>query len=327
MLVRNCRNCTLVQKEPPKVEVQKWEEAERVFQRVHIDFAGPFKGHYFFVLVDAFSKWPEVFITKNTTSDTVIQKCRQTFATFGIPEVVVSDNGRHFTSYEFAHFLKTNGIIHKTTAPFHPATSGQAERFIQTLKMALKKRLQENVNKTELTKIVHQFLLHYRTTSHQTTGTSPAEKMLNRRLRTRLDLLLPAHNSKSGNRSTEGRIRSLQVGDRVQCRNYYGRIKWKFGKVEKQIGQLHYIVRLDNGKAWKRHIDQIVTVGDALPKTALTESTEDAEDYAPPEQAAEQEAAANQQPDGIANENRTLTPRRSNRRRAIPERYGDYVVH
>lgn len=102
-------------------------------------------GHYFFILVDAFSKWPEVYITKDLTlklfkGNTIIQKCRRIFTTFGIPEIIVSDNERHFISNEFAQFLRCNDITHKTTAAFHPATNGQAERFVQTLKIALKKK-------------------------------------------------------------------------------------------------------------------------------------------------------------------------------------------
>ncbi|XP_011859929.1 PREDICTED: uncharacterized protein K02A2.6-like [Vollenhovia emeryi] len=161
-VVRNCASCNAVRKEPTKVEGQSWEEAERPFQRVHIDFAGPFKGQYFFVLVDAFSKWPEVHVTKDMTTQSVIQKCKQIFATFGIPEIIVSYNGRHFKSYEFAQFLKRNGIIHKTSAPFHPATNGQAERFIQTFKLALKKQFQDTLpTRRELIEALRRFLLHY----------------------------------------------------------------------------------------------------------------------------------------------------------------------
>ncbi|XP_039451361.1 uncharacterized protein K02A2.6-like [Culex pipiens pallens] len=54
-------------------------------------------------------------------------------------DLLVSDNGPQFTSSEFRTFLKQNGIQHVTTAPYHPASNGQAERFVDTLKRALKK--------------------------------------------------------------------------------------------------------------------------------------------------------------------------------------------
>ncbi len=50
-----------------------------------------------------------------------------TFATLGIPEMLVIDKGTAFTSTEFAHFPKQNGIRHVTTLPYHPASNGLAE--------------------------------------------------------------------------------------------------------------------------------------------------------------------------------------------------------
>lgn len=65
------------------------------------------------------------------------EKCREIFTTFGLPQVLISDNGRTFISKEFQFFFKQNGIFHKCTAPYNPATNGLAERFIQTLKQGL----------------------------------------------------------------------------------------------------------------------------------------------------------------------------------------------
>ena len=49
----------------------------------------------------------------------------------------MSDNGPHFVSEEFQSFLKINGVKHLKSAPFHPATNGAVERFVQTLKRAI----------------------------------------------------------------------------------------------------------------------------------------------------------------------------------------------
>ena len=51
----------------------------------------------------------------------------------------MTDNGPAFVSAEFEQFLKKNGIHHKTSAPYHPATNGQAERAVQTVKRGIKK--------------------------------------------------------------------------------------------------------------------------------------------------------------------------------------------
>ena len=58
---------------------------------------------------------------------------------FGLPETVVTDNGTGFVSQEFEEFLSKNGISHVTSAPYHPASNGLAERAVQIVKKGLKK--------------------------------------------------------------------------------------------------------------------------------------------------------------------------------------------
>ena len=81
-----------------------------------------------------------------------------------------------------------NGILHLTSAPYHPATNGQAERFVQMFKHALNSMKGESgsVNKKLAT-----FLLAYRNTPHSVTGQTPANVFTMRTLRSRLDLLKP----------------------------------------------------------------------------------------------------------------------------------------
>jgi transposase InsO family protein len=64
-----------------------------------------------------------------------VEALRTVSARNGLPEQLVSDNGPQFTAAEFQLFLKKNGVKHITSAPYHPATNGLAERFIQTLKL------------------------------------------------------------------------------------------------------------------------------------------------------------------------------------------------
>ena len=58
------------------------------------------------LMMDAHSKWMEVHVTNSATSTATIELLRRTFATLGLPEVMVSDNGTAFTSSEFAEFVK-----------------------------------------------------------------------------------------------------------------------------------------------------------------------------------------------------------------------------
>ncbi|XP_015281060.1 PREDICTED: uncharacterized protein K02A2.6-like [Gekko japonicus] len=137
--VRVCSKCQQVRPDPPHATPQAWESSGKPWARLHIDFAGPLQGQMFLIVVDAMSKWLEVVHMKSTTSLAVIHALRRLFATHGLPDVIVSDNGPQFVSEEFRYFLTSNGIRQMTSAPFHPASNGQAERMVRTAKEALGK--------------------------------------------------------------------------------------------------------------------------------------------------------------------------------------------
>ena len=184
--VKACDQCQHSQHLPAMDPIQPWEWPERPWSRLHVDYAGPLRGHMFLVVVDAYSKWMEVRPVKSATSAATISQLRAIFATHGIPELLVSDNGSAFTSSEFEEFMRLNRIRHTTSAPYHPATNGLAERVVQTFKTYLKK-----APSLPLKDLISWFLLTYRITPHSTTGTSPAELLFSRRPRTLLDLVLP----------------------------------------------------------------------------------------------------------------------------------------
>ena len=78
---------------------------------------------------------------KDTTTTKTIDVLRNIFSSYGIPEQLVTDNGPQFISDDFAMFVRMNGIKHIRCAPYHPATNGLVERFVQSLKAALKASL------------------------------------------------------------------------------------------------------------------------------------------------------------------------------------------
>ena len=186
--VKECSKCQQNQKLPPTAPLHPWDWPERPWARIHADYAGPFMGKMFLLMVDAHSKWLEVHIVNKATSQSTIEKMRATFATHGLPEMLVIDNGTAFTSTEFEAFLQKNGIRHVKSAPHHPATNGLAERAVQTFKAAMKKASTDTPIETR----VSRFLFHYRLTPHSTTGIPPAELLFGRRPRSHLDLLHPS---------------------------------------------------------------------------------------------------------------------------------------
>lgn len=133
-LIKNCIPCQELQSSPEKASLISWTPTGNVWSRIHVDFAGPIEDVYFFIVIDSLSKWVEVFTTKQITSSFVIKKMRELFCRYGLIDTLVSDNGRQFTSNEFKYFLEQNNIRQVLTAPGHPATNGQAENFVKTLK-------------------------------------------------------------------------------------------------------------------------------------------------------------------------------------------------
>lgn len=121
----------------PKKEYSTWPQSSEPFERIHLDFCWPIKGKNFLVLIDIYSKWLEVFVMDNITSEITISKLKKVFARFGIPKTIVTDNGPSLVSQEFEAFCKLNGIRHVTSPAYHPSSNGQAENSVKTLKHAL----------------------------------------------------------------------------------------------------------------------------------------------------------------------------------------------
>lgn len=173
-VISRCQTCRMA-KPPNRNFRTSWTDAPGPWDRVHIDFAGPVQGQYLLVIVDSFSGYPEVHITNDMTTRTVIQRLRRTFAQFGIPRTLVSDNGPCFTSIEIAEWLKGIDCTHLTSPAYHPQSNGTAERFVRTIKEGIKANgfSQETVDR---------ILLFYRSSGGRT-GESPAELMFGRKLR------------------------------------------------------------------------------------------------------------------------------------------------
>ena len=70
-LVKTCKNCTLAAKAPP-VKIHHWPKTDKPWSVLHIDYVSPIKGIYYFIVVNNFTKWLEVFKCKTSTSSVMI---------------------------------------------------------------------------------------------------------------------------------------------------------------------------------------------------------------------------------------------------------------
>ena len=240
--VRLCGQCQEVQSTPPVAPLNPWRWP---WARLHLDFAGPFEGRNILVVIDAHSKWVEATCTPSTSSSAVIDVLRALFARFGLPETIVTDNGTGFVSQEFEEFLRKNRIHHTTSAPYHPASNGLAERTVQIVKKGLKKE-------TSGSKV----LFTYGITPQSTTGSSPAELLLGRRPRTRLDLLRPntaervewKQEEQKARHDKKARVRTFRINDNVFVKNFIAGRRWLPGKIIEVLGPVTYRVQLESGR-------------------------------------------------------------------------------
>ena len=258
--VKQCTSCQRSRKSPPVAPLHPWEWPRRPWSRLHLDYAGPFMGRMFLIIVDAHSKWLDIHAMHGATSQATIEKLRQSFATHGLPEIIVTDNGSNFTSAEFEEFLRLNGIKHVRSAPFHPSSNGLAERAVQSFKAGMK-RMNGGTVETKLSR----FLMTYRITPHSTTGLSPAQMLMNRQPRTRLDLVRPDIQRRVNNRQyaqkenhdQHAKPRLFNVGDPIYVENFAQGPRWLAGHSVAVTGYRVYTVQFDDGRVWKRHVDHI----------------------------------------------------------------------
>nr|XP_025611643.1 uncharacterized protein LOC112704995 [Arachis hypogaea] len=90
---------------------------------------------------------------------------------FGIPEVVISDNGTQFTDKKFMEFLTGLGIRQKFFSVEHPQTNGQVESANKIILLGLKKRLDNK--KGAWADELASVLWSYRTTEQSSTKETP----------------------------------------------------------------------------------------------------------------------------------------------------------
>lgn len=210
-----------------------------------------------------------------TTAEATIGKLRESWARWGIPKQVVSDNGPPFTSNQFRNFLKGNGIHQMFSAPYHPASNGAAENAVKIIKNVIKKARREGID-PELA--IQRYLLVYHNTPHCTTGESPAQLLQGRRLRTRLDIIKPDHGRKLQNREFKAverakESRQLCPGDPVWYRDFGTTSKWSAGLVLERLGTNNYTVQSSDRSAAHRHIDQLKRKSSCIFPSELDDNT------------------------------------------------------
>ena len=270
-MIKSCNACSFVKNAPPKNPTIPWVWTTRRMQRVHIDFAYK-DGQNFFIFVDSYSKWLEVIPMNSTTSEKTIEVLQMLFASHGLPETLVSDNGPQFVSSEFEQFMQSHGIIHKKIPPYHAASNGCAERMVQEFKNAYAK-FKIDKGKMSLNTFLAKWLLAYRTTPTTSSNKTPAELFVGQKLRTRLSLVKPNGVPKDVEefvKYDEGTIRSFVRGEKVLVKSHNrGNEKWLPGVILKIKGPLTYLAKVLNGKLRYVHSDHLRKMDDTVDDSCM----------------------------------------------------------
>ena len=119
-VAKSCVDCQAMKNAPPSAPLHPRVWPTKPWERIHLDFAGPFQNATFLVAVDAHFKWPEVHHhhVQHYHNGNYIGVLRLLFAAHGLPAQVVTDNCSLFISDEFSIFMKMYGIIHIKIAPY-----------------------------------------------------------------------------------------------------------------------------------------------------------------------------------------------------------------
>ena len=236
------------------------------------------------VTVDRFTNWVDVRRAKPDTEESgskgLITACREVFMAFGVPEEVANDGGPEYKSNDFKSFLKRWGVRLRTSSAYHPSANGRAEVAVKAAKRALRDHTGQDgrLNSDEFARA----LLLLRNTPDKTTGRSPAELLLGRRLRDALpqpyarNQSLIADDSPVdkrwlemwGERESAMRCRMgemadainakahdlvpLQVGDCVRVQNQTGPLKTRWSRtgvvVEVNLKYDQYLIKMDGSR-------------------------------------------------------------------------------
>ena len=111
----------------PKEPLMPSSFPSRSWERISMDLF-EYGGRTYLITVDYHSRWVEIKLLPTPTA-----KCVELFATHGIPDTVISDNGPYFSPVPFQEFAAKCGFVHTTSSPRYPRANGEVERAVRTV--------------------------------------------------------------------------------------------------------------------------------------------------------------------------------------------------
>ncbi|XP_014676368.1 PREDICTED: uncharacterized protein K02A2.6-like, partial [Priapulus caudatus] len=162
----------------------------------------------YLVVVDYYSKFPEISLLERKPASEVITYLRSILARHGIPETIVSDN-QPFSSRKLKDIARKWDIELCTSSPTYPQSNGLSKWAAQTVKNILRKSAEEASDP-------YIALLEYRNAPIAGMNYSPAQLLMSRTLRSRL----PAKSTALMPRIAKDACEQLKMRQNEQARLY-----------------------------------------------------------------------------------------------------------
>ncbi|XP_020606658.1 uncharacterized protein K02A2.6-like [Orbicella faveolata] len=184
-MTKTCSTCQELHPSQQREPLIPTEVPPRAWHTIGTDLF-TLEGSEYLVVTDYYLKYPFVrqIPRGQSNSHTVVKMLRQTFSKQGIPKVVRSDNGPHYSGQAFQEFARELGFQHVTSSPHYPRSNGFIESRVKSVKAALLKA-----------KTTHRdpdmALLCLRTTPTDHKLPSPAELLLGRAIQDNLPRKIP----------------------------------------------------------------------------------------------------------------------------------------
>ena len=147
------------------------------FAQWGIDLVGPLplargQNKFGVVAIDYFTKWVEAEALTTITEQKMVNFLwKNIVCRFGIPRVVITDNGKQFEGKQFNELCSNLQINHHFSSPEHPQANGQVEVTNRSLLKILKTKLEKA--KGLWAEELPSILWAYRTTERVSTGQTP----------------------------------------------------------------------------------------------------------------------------------------------------------
>lgn len=187
--IRNCSVCKVTK--PTNMNqtalMGEYRDPREPFRMMALDYMGPLpltkRGNRFMlVIVDVFSKYVFIKPLKQQSAKATVDFMKnEIFLRFGVPEVIISDNGPQLRSEIFIRFLEENQIKHWLTPIYHPQAN-PTEAANKTIITAIRAYTNDELPHDKWDESIPEISYALNAARHSATKTSPNWVIFGRRI-------------------------------------------------------------------------------------------------------------------------------------------------